>query len=201
MATQRKPPVDRRIRRTDRQLHEALSMLIHEKPYDAIAVKEILDRADVGRSTFYAHFRDKDDLLVSSIRDMLRSGRPPSSSRCDDVLWFSFPVFSHLDRHRRTSQARTGVRGRAILHQHLQQVVAELVADALKRDRTRKESEQHLPPELLAQHVAATFVLVLNWWVESESDLTGAEMDERFRALVQPAVAMRTSSQPPARGR
>jgi AcrR family transcriptional regulator len=193
MTTQRKPPVDRRIQRTQRHLHEALSTLIHEKPYDAIAVKEILDRADVGRSTFYTHFRGKDELLVSGMRDMLRSSRSPSSRR-EDVLWFSLPVLSHLDQHRRTSGARMGSRGRTVLHQHLQQVVAELVADALKRDRMREDFGRNLPPELLAQHVAATFVLVLNWWVESGSELTAVEMDERFRALVHPAVALRTSS-------
>src|SRR5262245_36474464 len=62
---------DRRIQKTQKLLHEALACLIREKPYESIVVKEILDRANVGRSTFYAHFRDKDDLLVSAIHDML----------------------------------------------------------------------------------------------------------------------------------
>ena len=68
---------DRRIQRTQGLLHEALGSLIHEKSYDAISVKEILDRANVGRSTFYMHFGDKDELLLSSIRDMLRSIQLP----------------------------------------------------------------------------------------------------------------------------
>jgi AcrR family transcriptional regulator len=45
--------------------------LISEKAYDAIVVKEILDRANIGRTTFYTHFRDKDELLASSIQEML----------------------------------------------------------------------------------------------------------------------------------
>jgi len=53
---------DRRIQKTKSLLHEALGSLIREKPYDAIVVQEILDRANVGRSTFYMHFSDKDDL-------------------------------------------------------------------------------------------------------------------------------------------
>ena len=64
---------DRRIQKTKNLLHDALGYLIREKPYDAIVVQEILDRANVGRSTFYMHFRDKDDLLVSGIHDMLQS--------------------------------------------------------------------------------------------------------------------------------
>lgn len=55
-----KPPVrDRRIQKTRDLLHRTLAGSIREKPYDAISVKEILDRADVGRSTFYTHYRDK----------------------------------------------------------------------------------------------------------------------------------------------
>jgi len=76
-----KPTSDRRIQRTERLLHAALGALMHEKPYDAIAVKEILGRADVGRSTFYSHFRDKDELLVSGIRALLESGR--TRRHCD----------------------------------------------------------------------------------------------------------------------
>ena len=57
---------DRRIERTKRLLHGALGSLIHQKSYDDIVVKEILARANVGRSTFYTHFRDKDELLESS---------------------------------------------------------------------------------------------------------------------------------------
>lgn len=56
---------DRRVQRTQNLLHQALASLVLEKDYDSISVKEILDRANVDRSTFYMHFRDKDELLVS----------------------------------------------------------------------------------------------------------------------------------------
>jgi AcrR family transcriptional regulator len=180
--------VDRRIQKTERHLHEALSALIREKPYDAIAVKEILARANVGRSTFYTHFRDKDELLTSGIHHMIRSGRPtrrsPPASAAVDVFWFSLPVFAHVDEHRRASEVRMGAKGRATIHGRLEQVVADLVADELKRNRSLQHSA--FPPDLLARHIAATFVLVLNWWVESGSTLTAGEINERFLALVAP---------------
>src|SRR5262245_49469875 len=66
---------DRRVQRTKTSLRNALMGLAREKPYPSIAVKEILDRANVGRSTFYTHFRDKDELLHSGIYEMLRSIR------------------------------------------------------------------------------------------------------------------------------
>jgi AcrR family transcriptional regulator len=197
MTSMMKRARDRRVQRTEHLLHEALATLIREKPYDAIAVKEILDRANVGRSTFYTHFRDKDELLVSGIHDMVRSGqsanRRASPSRHDDFLWFSLPVFERLDQHRRTGNDRMGPRGRTIIHGHLQQVVAGFVADELKRDLARDNSGRRIPPELLAQHVAATFVLVLTWWLESRNPLSAAEINDHFRILVLPVVTAWTS--------
>ena len=59
---------DRRVQRTRRLLHKALMSLILEKKYESITVQEILDRADVGRSTSYMHFQDKDELLFSGFQ-------------------------------------------------------------------------------------------------------------------------------------
>jgi AcrR family transcriptional regulator len=69
------------VRRTKSSLHNALIGLAREKPYSAIAVKEILNRADVGKSTFYMHFRDKDDSLESGIHEVLHSARGVSAHR------------------------------------------------------------------------------------------------------------------------
>ncbi len=129
---------DRRIQKTQKLLREALSSLIHEKNYDSIVVKEILDRANVGRSTFYTHFGDKDELLVSGMHDMLRSVQPVvlpySEKRYKKTIWFSLPIFEHIQQQRHTGGARIGTRGRAIIHEHLQKVLAELIAEEVRKD-------------------------------------------------------------------
>src|SRR5215475_7662357 len=124
---------DRRIQKTQKLLHEALGSLIREKPYDEIVVKEILDRANVGRSTFYTHFRDKDELLASGIHDMLRMLPAPEirmlGKKHERIIRFSLPVFEHIHRHRQAGAAGMGTRGRAIIHEHLQKVLTELIAN------------------------------------------------------------------------
>src|SRR5271163_2939261 len=65
----RKP--DERILRTRERLGSALVALIQEKPFDDVTVQDVLDRASVGRSTFYLHFRDKNDLLLSQLERFL----------------------------------------------------------------------------------------------------------------------------------
>jgi AcrR family transcriptional regulator len=185
---------DRRIQKTLKLLHEALFSLIREKDYDSIVVKDILDRANVGRSTFYTHYGDKDELLVSGMHDMLRSvqapGLPRSAKPDEQIIWFSLPIFEHIHQHRGGGQARIGTRGRAIMHEHLQLVVGELIADQVKKHiQSRRKSPGRMPPDLFVQYVASTFILVLNWWVETRSPLPPKEVNDLFRTLILPTVA------------
>jgi AcrR family transcriptional regulator len=191
---QAKHSKDRRIQKTQKLLREALVSLIHEKDYDSVVVKEILDRANVGRSTFYTHFRDKDELLVSGIHDMLRAvqstGLPPSAKRHERIIWFSLPIFEYHDQHRRAGKARIGTRGRAILHEYLQKVLAERIADDVRKDlQGRPKTAGQIPPDLFVQYVASTFIQVLNWWMESRNPLPAKEVNNVFRALILPTLA------------
>jgi AcrR family transcriptional regulator len=185
---------DRRVARTQKLLRDALHSLIREKDYDSIVVKEILDRADVGRSAFYMHFRDKDELLASGIHDILASvpsAHPKAGAgRNQSILWFSLPIFEHIERHRRAGEFRLGPRGRAILHGHLQKVLAELIAEDVRKSlRSRPKTADRISPDLLVQYVASTFILVLNWWVESRSPLSAKEANDLFHVLTLPTLA------------
>jgi AcrR family transcriptional regulator len=185
---------DRRIEKTKNLLHEALGSLIREKPYEEIVVQEILDRANVGRSTFYMHFSDKDALLVSGIHDVLRSVYPtdcPSSEkRQERLIRFSLPIFEHIHRHRHKGSAQMGPRGRAVIHEHLQKVLAEVVANDMKKGlQSKRKLTGQIPTDLLAQYVASTFILVLNWWVETRNPLPPKDINNLFRALILPALA------------
>lgn len=186
---------DRRIQRTEAQLRDALGALIREKPYDDIVVKEILDRANVGRSTFYTHFRDKDELLLSGIQDMLRSERPAHVRRvpakpCDGIVWFSLPILEHIEQHRRTGGATMDARGRRAMHEHLQHAIADLIEEEVRKVLGRSLRAAGRPsPELLVRWIASTFVMVLNWWVESDNPLPAREADSLFRGLIEPSLA------------
>jgi AcrR family transcriptional regulator len=194
---QRKQIKDRRVQKTEALLRDALTSLIREKAYDSIVVKEILDRANVGRSTFYSHFRDKDELLASSIHEMLRSARStqwsPSAKPYEKVIRFSLPIFEYLQEHRhehrRAENAMMDGRSRAVLHEHLQDVLVKLIDDDVEQYLCgRRKTTGQMPPNVLAKYVASTFVLVLNWWVETDSSLSPNEVNDLFRALVLPTL-------------
>lgn len=181
---------DRRVERTKTSLHHALLGLAREKPYPSIAVKEILDRANVGRSTFYAHFRDKDDLLESGIHQMLRSmpGGQHPGDRADGVVAFSLPLLQYIDEHRRSAGPKMKHEGRAAMHQRLRRVLTDVVAERVAHI-SPQPSAAAISLDLISRHIAATFVLVLNWWIEAEPAWTPEEVDAQFRRLVTPALA------------
>lgn len=137
------------------------------------------------------HFGDKDELLVSGMHDMLRSVQaarlPLSAKPSERIVWFSLPIFEQVDQHRRAGEARMGIRGRPIIHEHLEEVLAELIADDVQK--CRRKSAAQLPPNIIVQYVASTFLLVLNWWVESGSPLHPKGVNDLFRALTLPTLA------------
>ena len=184
---------DRRIQKTLALLRAALVSLITEKPYDSIAVKEILDRANVGRSTFYTHFRDKDDLLLSGIHEMLRSVPAPArtGTRQERLLWFSIPIFEHHYRHAHPWGDKIGPRGRAILHEHLRRALTDIVSETITRgSRSGGHSSRPIPIDLISAYVASTFVLVLNWWLDKGMRLAPNEVNQIFLKLTSPTLAV-----------
>ncbi len=156
-------PKDRRVQKTERLLRDAIGTLIHEKSYDSIAVREILQRANVGRSAFYAHFANKDALLAVAIEQTLYETPPHPvavpQTRFEHVVGFSYRVFEHVDGFRQTANAMKGRKSRTIVHHHLRRVLLEKVTAAIGQSVQRSA----VPTGLLAEYIVGTFILVLNW--------------------------------------
>jgi AcrR family transcriptional regulator len=169
---------DRRVRRTRRSLQEALLALITERGYEKVTVQDVLDRADVGRSTFYAHYRDKDALFVSCFDDLradlehelaAMSGAAPADPAAPVGV-----IFEHVYRNQRVYQA-VGAR-----HLH------GLIYDAL-RDHLAEVSTQ-MPVEIIAEYHASALVGLLGWWVRAGFPHGPAEMARMCREMTQPSV-------------
>jgi hypothetical protein len=138
------------------------------------------------------HFRDKDDLLVSGIHDML--GPVPTPTRSSGkvqnrILWFSLSVFEHHYRHAHAWGDRIGAKGRAILHDYLRRVLTEIITEVMKKDPPLgRQSSRQIPPEVVSAYVASTFVLVLNWWLDKKMRLPPKEINEVFLRLTLPTL-------------
>src|SRR5260370_6047850 len=128
--------MDRRSARTRRALHEALISLILRKGYDGITIQEIIDEADVGRATFYAHYRGKEDLLrggFEALRAELKAARRAASSKRgaeqDGPLTFSLAMFEHACAYRDVYRAMLGGRGGVVAVHEIRRGLSEVVKE------------------------------------------------------------------------
>jgi AcrR family transcriptional regulator len=173
---------DRRVQRTQQLLRGALFSLIQEKGFEGLAVQEIIDRANVGRATFYAHFDNKEDLLVSgfdglraSLKQRQRNALSKAGNVDDRVLAFSREMFAHANEHRQVFQAMVGKRSGAVVQQMLHRVLVDLVREEVKS-------------EPLVQFVAGAFFGLLMWWMDGKMRMSVDEIDSLFRRLAIPAL-------------
>ncbi|MFE3025048.1 TetR/AcrR family transcriptional regulator [Nocardia tengchongensis] len=152
--TTAEPGADRRVRRTRAALHRALIELMLTRPYARITVRDIIDRADVGRSTFYAHYRDKDDLLLVSCIEHVRAEISAQLSRYRGEPPPLLPVemlFRLVDEHPDVYRPLIGQRANATVLRSIRQVYAELLTE-------------HLGPRLGPDPAAAAATITFLSW-------------------------------------
>jgi AcrR family transcriptional regulator len=175
--------MDRRAARTRRSLHQALISLILRKGYDATTVQEIIDEADVGRATFYAHYRGKEDLLrggFEALRAELKAARGTASSKQNGPLAFSLAMFEHACAYGEVYRAMVGGRGGVIASQEIRRALSEMV----KQELSAFQDDSVVSRELALQFVVSTFLTVLTWCLEKKPKLTPSQIDAMFRRLV-----------------
>ncbi len=188
---------DRRSTRTQRLLGEALIALLLEKRYDDITVQDILDHANIGRSTFYEHYWDKEDLLTSEIERVidLLDQHIATPSQHPAVFLPSLALFQHVREQQRLYRALLRGQGiQALLRVKGIQMVTQAFQDLLRtrvETRLRGEGEKEGSDELLAavaSYVVGAFMTLMQWWLETEMAWSPERMDALFRDLVLPGV-------------
>jgi AcrR family transcriptional regulator len=189
-----KKPIDRRVARTRGMLHQALLSLILEKGYEAISVEDICERANVGRSTFYAHFASKDDLKRSGLehlrRELLDRHRSASASEQASTgpLGFSLPMFEHARDHMHLYRALVGSEGGAIALDTIRKTLCDFVRSELATTQD-KDLAGVVPREFMVQHIVGAYMAVLTWWLEGGAKLPPRRMDEVFQRLMSEGIA------------
>jgi AcrR family transcriptional regulator len=184
--------VDRRVRRTKQLLRSALLALITEKGYARVTVQDIIDRADVGRSTFYTHFRDKEELLVYGLEE-LRSAFPPEPHASDPgqperpAPSHTLAVFEHFANYRDVWKAMAGRRGADTFTQYLHGFISELLRDQVHA--RAPDGPTQVPLDALVEFAASTMIgLGMRWWLGNDLPHTPREVDQIYRRLTEPAI-------------
>ena len=182
---------DRRILRTRRALKEAMIDLIKEKHYDSITVQNIIDRANVGRSTFYSHFRDKEDLFRGDWEHFLTFF--VQSFRWDNISDGQFvPMEGFLEHVKEFHSFYRGlVRSGKI--QNVFEYGKRFLAKSIENELSKTKSEiadPLVPPPLLANYISEEFFSILKWWLDQNMPYSPHRMDQIFHTLVMPGIRL-----------
>ncbi len=176
---------DRRAQRTRQTLSHALIALIQEKRYEAITVQDICDRANVGRSTFYAHYQDTDDLLTSNFQEVMHDLGSDLQLREERLIFPIAPLFQHVKEHHHLYTALAWGGGFNVLlragqqqwHTHIQTHLATLLTD-----------KPAIPLEVITTYLAGVLQTLLLWWLDHKMPYSPERMDEMFQQLIMPGV-------------
>jgi AcrR family transcriptional regulator len=190
---------DRRVRRTRDALGNALVALMHEKPFDEITVQHVLDRAKVGRSTFYTHFVGKEDLFLSDVEDFFQmmagylSRKKEASTRLAPVR----ELFAHVAQAHEFAAALVAS-GR--IHEVLQLAQGHF-AKGIEQRLAEIPRSRVIPPAtraVLGVASAGAMLSLMSWWIDRGSYASAEQMDAAFHHLVWSGIHAGAAQMPSA---
>lgn len=189
---------DRRVSRTRRGLQEALFALILEKGYDSVTIEEITNRADLGRTTFYLHYRDKEDLLMQAVRDVvddlvsqlaqypMDSLKLRSETELADLL---VPVvtlaFEHVAQNADLYRVLLRGDGTHLVLQRLREILREAIASLIQHFTTREHLvlKPKVPIDVFLNSLAGAWMGLLAWWLEEDMPYTSEQMAVMYQRM------------------
>lgn len=180
---QRRLP-DQRIRRTRGRLSDALVELMLEKRIDEVTVQEVLDRARVGRSTFYLHYRDKDDLFLCVLEDGMEmwstalSRKKEKSLRVAAVMEF----FAHAASGQKIYRALADSGRIHTFFELAQGYFARGIARRMKDMGLKSLGQSEF--DARSQALAGNLLALLKWWLDRGAKESPKAMDELFHRMV-----------------
>ena len=184
---------DRRVQRTRELLQKALIELISKRGYDAITIQNVVDRANVGRTTFYLHYSSKYDLFMScheaivsefrigplhplSREELLSPEAPPGMTSAyrhlEDARALLYPIFQGKD---------SLLILRRIRDWSAQEIEANLRA-------AFAEADSAIPFDVLANYLAGAQIALVQWWLEKRQPYTPENLAQTFHRLQRAAI-------------
>ncbi len=173
---------ERRRQQTRKLLIQAAIDLVLEKGYDAISIQDITDRADLGRGTFYIHFKDKEDAVWSAIQELIlemeqQAHRQFGEHTPAQVEYYALlNIFRHSEKNRDLYRVVFGSKGSASLTGRVQDLLAKIFLSDIRDQRASTDSQREVPDEFLAQMMTGLVTRLVTWWLETPNDYSAEEM-------------------------
>ena len=183
--------MDRRQQKTRKAIMDAFTKLLFQESYNKITIQEIIDEANIGRTTFYAHFETKDTLLQELCSELFDHIIESAVSGAHTHGLYSNreapqSVFCHLLQHLQENDNNilgllSGENSELFLH-YFKEGMMGLVQTQI----TAGKSKGNLPEDFLANHISSSFVSMVQWWLKGHMKETPEQLDGYFRAVTEP---------------
>jgi AcrR family transcriptional regulator len=181
--------LDPRVVRTRQLLRDAMVLLIGEKGFDAITVQDIAERAGVNRATFYLHYKDKNDLLIKSLRDalgeLIADITPPAPGEIspgDNAMEPILQVVNHVARHADFYRVMLGADGVpsfiARVRDYIEEITLKWFA-VLQPDAAKIV----VPVEIIVNYLSGAYIGVIIWWLDHNRPHSPEYMANQLRHL------------------
>jgi AcrR family transcriptional regulator len=169
---------DRRIQRTQKLLTDALVTLALRDGYDAVTIKDITERAGISYSTFFRRYPDKDALLMGILESVMQELRGLVNKHQPANIGGAI-LFRHVAANQDLYRVLLGGLNSSAMVQKVQQMIAATVL----RDRP-PPSDGLIPPEIAANHIAASALALVKWWLDNDMPYAPERMAAIYAALV-----------------
>jgi AcrR family transcriptional regulator len=172
----------RRRAQTRKGLTQAAVELVIEKGYEVVTVKDVTDRADLGRGTFYVHFKDKEDVVWSAIQGLILDLEQEIHQQYKDIIpdqpeyYVLRNIFHYADKNRDLFRVSFSKRGSAVLAGRVRDLVAAIFLYDLQNLSALHDPSSNVPSEIVAQIMAAVVTRMISWWLDTSNDYTAEQM-------------------------
>lgn len=166
--------MDRRQRKTREAIFSAFTDLLSKKEFNQITVGEIIEKADIGRATFYAHFETKDFLLKELCEELFchifdatndRQSEHKHIFDCDAPDSVFLHLFRHLQKNDNNILGLLSCQNNELFLQYFKSNLKNLVTTQLPLFKSKKSEK--LPKSFWINHISSTFVETLKWWLDN----------------------------------
>lgn len=182
---------DRRVKRTQRLLAQALIALTLERGYDTVTIRDITQHADIGYATFFRHYHDKDallaDVLQVVVEELLDRLQPQHTDGVEaDPAEVGTLIFEYIHDHSEVCRVLLGSQGPAAL---VRRVIEEGAQRVVREHMPRQEGT--VPVEIAANHVVAATIALIQWWLDHDMPYPPQRMGAIYAELIyRPASAL-----------
>ncbi len=179
------PPLTRHQRHrleTRKRLIQAAVELVLEKGYDTVTIQDITDRADIGRGTFYIHFKDKEEAIWIAIQDLCLELEQRAHQKYKDNIpdqqeyYGLLYIFHQVEKNRDLFRLCFSGRGTVSLTERVCDLLADIILYDIQNQPSLRDPNSDVPLEIVAQMMTGLITRMISWWLKTSNGYTDEQM-------------------------